>query len=95
MDAAALLDRDSDSDGLTDAFERLAGTNLLSGDTDADGLSDAYEAVQSHTDPLSGDTDRDGLSDTAELAAGSDAGRLPGSRGWSAPGCSRRTSATA
>ena len=81
MDAAALLDRDSDSDGLTDAFERLAGTNLLSGDTDADGLSDAYEAAQSHTDPLSGDTDRDGLSDTAELAAGSDAGRLPGVAG--------------
>ena len=81
MDAGALLDRDSDSDGLTDAFERLAGTNLLSGDTDADGLSDAYEAAQSHTDPLSGDTDRDGLSDAAELASGSDAGRLPGIAG--------------
>ena len=81
MDAGLLLDRDSDSDGLTDAFERLAGTNLLSGDTDADGLSDAYEAAQSHTDPLSGDTDRDGLSDTAELASGGDAGRLPGMAG--------------
>ena len=81
MDAGVPLDRDSDSDGLTDAFERLAGTNLLSGDTDADGLSDAYEAAQSHTDPLSGDTDRDGLSDTAELASGSDAGRLPGMAG--------------
>ena len=34
IDAGLLLDRDSDSDGLTDAFERLAGTNLLSGDTD-------------------------------------------------------------
>ena len=39
------LDRDSDSDGLTDAFEKLAGTNRLSGDTDADGLTDAYEAA--------------------------------------------------
>jgi hypothetical protein len=72
---------DSDADGLTDAFERLAGTSLLSADTDADGMSDAYEAAQSHTDPLSGDTDRDGVGDAAELAAGSDAGRLPGMAG--------------
>ena len=81
IDSGASLDRDTDFDGLTDTFEKLAGTNLRSGDSDSDGLSDAYEAVQSHTDPLSADTDRDALSDAAELASGSDAGRLPGIAG--------------
>ena len=81
IDGGEPLDRDTDSDGLTDAFEKLAGTNIRSGDSDSDGLSDAYEAVQSHTDPLAKDTDADGLADTAELASGSDAGRLPGIAG--------------
>ncbi len=69
---------DSDSDGLTDAFEKLAETGVKDKDSDDDGLSDSYEAVVSHTDPLREDTDSDGLADAAELAAGSDAGRLPG-----------------
>ena len=81
IDSGASLDRDTDLDGLTDTFEKLAGTNLRSGDSDSDGLSDAYEAVQSHTDPLAADTDRDALTDAAELASGSDAGRLPGIAG--------------
>jgi hypothetical protein len=81
IDGGMPLDRDTDHDGLTDAFEKLADTNLRSGDSDSDGLSDAYEAVQSHTDPLAADTDRDALPDAAELAAGSDAGRLPGIAG--------------
>lgn len=74
-------DKDTDHDGLTDDFEKLAGTDAKVTDTDADGLSDAYEAIQSHTDPLTGDTDADGLSDAAELAAGSDAGRIAGRAG--------------
>lgn len=74
-------DKDSDHDGLTDDFEKLAGTDTKQADTDADGLSDAYEAIQSHTDPLTGDTDADGLSDAAELAAGGDAGRIVGRAG--------------
>src|SRR6476661_2134389 len=34
---------DSDQDGLTDEFERLAGTDPLSADTDHDGIGDAAE----------------------------------------------------
>jgi hypothetical protein len=75
------LDVDTDRDGLTDAFEKLAGTNAKKADTDRDGLSDSYEALSSHTDPLSRDTDRDRVTDAAEIAAGSDAGRLPGTAG--------------
>ncbi|HEY0240854.1 MAG TPA: hypothetical protein VGC37_19655, partial [Friedmanniella sp.] len=53
-------DVDSDGDGLTDAFEKLAGTDPHSTDTDHDGLTDTYEATVSHTDPLDADTDHDG-----------------------------------
>jgi Bacterial TSP3 repeat len=74
-------DMDSDHDGLMDAFEKLAGTSATLADTDADSLPDGFEAVYSHTDPLSGDTDGDGVTDPAELAAGTDAGRLPGIAG--------------
>jgi hypothetical protein len=72
---------DTDHDGLTDAFEKLAGTNARLADTDRDGLSDTYEAISSHSDPLSGDTDHDHVTDAAEIAAGTDAGRLPGTAG--------------
>ena len=74
-------DRDTDSDGLTDAFEKLAGTNPSGADSDSDGLPDGYEAAESHTDPLSADGDRDGIPDGTELALGSNAGRLPGIAG--------------
>lgn len=74
-------DVDTDHDGLTDAFEKLAGTSSKLADTDGDGLDDGYEATTSHTDPLSADTDGDGISDPSEIAAGSDAGRLPGNAG--------------
>lgn len=72
---------DTDHDGLTDAFEKLAGTNPASADTDKDGLPDAFEAIKSHTDPLSADTDHDGISDSFELSAGSDPGKIPGVAG--------------
>lgn len=78
---AGEVDEDSDEDGLTDAFEALAGTEATKADTDGDGLSDGFEATTSHTDPTTADTDRDGASDQAEWAAGSDAGRLPGTAG--------------
>ena len=68
---------DQDGDGLTDAFEKLFGTDATKGDSDGDGLTDAYETSISHTDALSADTDRDGLTDAAEVAAGSDGGRAP------------------
>ena len=72
---------DTDKDGLTDAFENLAGTDPKSADTDKDGLPDAFEAIKSHTDPLTADTDKDGLSDPFEISSGSDPGKIPGVAG--------------
>jgi hypothetical protein len=66
---------DTDSDGLTDDFETLFGTDVNAADTDRDSLSDAYETATAHSDPLSADTDRDGLADALEVARGGDAGR--------------------
>ncbi len=83
---APLTAVDSDGDGLTDDFEKLAGTNAAAADSDADGLTDGYEALRSHTDPLAADTDHDGISDAAEIAAGSDAGTIPGIGGVSGLG---------
>jgi len=72
---------DTDHDGLTDAFEKLAGTSPTSADTDKDGLPDAFEAIKSHTDPLTADTDHDGISDPFEISAGTDPGKIPGVAG--------------
>jgi hypothetical protein len=83
---APLTAADTDGDGLTDAFEKLAGTNAAVADSDADGLTDGYEALRSHTDPLAADTDHDGVSDAAEIAAGTDAGTIPGIGGVSGLG---------
>ena len=74
-------DGDADADGLTDAFEKLAGTDAHKTDTDHDGLTDTYEATISHTDPLTADTDHDGTTDPDELTAGTDPGQLPGTAG--------------
>ncbi len=58
--------RDSDGDGLPDAFETLVlGTSTNAVDTDLDGLSDAEE-LSLGTDPTLADTDGDGLPDSAE-----------------------------
>lgn len=75
------VQQDTDADGLTDEFERLAGTKIDVADTDADGLSDGYEGVISRTDPLKADTDADGTPDAVEVAQGTDAGRLLGVAG--------------
>lgn len=82
IDAGQPVDggRDSDGDGLTDVFERLAQTDPFRPDSDVDGLSDAYEILQSRTDPLSFDTDRDRVPDATELALGTDPGQLTGPR---------------
>lgn len=61
---------DSDSDGLTDAEEKAAGTNINIADTDNDGLSDYEEVKIYHTNPLSADTDGDGYLDGAEVKSG-------------------------
>ena len=78
---AGVSSPDSDHDGLTNHFEKLAGTGKRKVDTDGDGMSDGYEALSSHTDPLRADTDRDGSSDVAELARHEDAGTVPGVAG--------------
>lgn len=61
------VEKDSDSDGLSDDLETLKGTNKLMPDTDADGLSDAEEAVTHNTNPLLADSDADGLNDGEEV----------------------------
>lgn len=61
---------DSDSDGLTDAEEKVAGTNINIIDTDNDGLSDYEEIKMYKTNPLSADTDGDGYLDGAEVKSG-------------------------
>jgi cell wall-associated NlpC family hydrolase len=66
---------DADSDGLTDEFERLLGTDPQDVDSDDDDLSDAFESTRSHTDPMAADTDADAVPDGVEVAEGSDPGR--------------------
>jgi len=72
---------DTDSDGLTDNEETLAGTNINLVDTDKDGLSD-YEEVRIYlTNPLNTDSDGDGYLDGAEVNSGynpNGTGKLPG-----------------
>ncbi len=62
-------DNDWDGDGLTNARETAAGTNLQNEDTDGDGITDGDE-IELGTDPLNPDTDGDGLLDGYELMAG-------------------------
>jgi hypothetical protein len=62
--------RDSDADGLTDVFERLAQTDAARTDTDGDGLLDGFEVSTSRSDPLLIDSDLDGFTDAAELRFG-------------------------
>jgi len=72
---------DTDGDGLTDAEEKIAGTNPNVVDTDGDGLSDYEEVKIYHTNPLNADTDGDGYLDGAEVKSGHNPngpGKLPG-----------------
>jgi Lysozyme like domain/Bacterial TSP3 repeat len=75
VEADPVPDVDVDADGLTDAFEKLIGTNARLADTDADGFSDSHEVFVARTDPLAAgnlirDTDADGLSDVTEKLLG-------------------------
>ena len=74
-DAEQVADVDADADGLTDAFEKLIGTNARLADSDADGFSDSHEVLVARTDPLAAgnrirDADADGLSDVTEKLLG-------------------------
>jgi len=63
---------DSDSDGLTDADEILAGTNPQEVDTDKDNLFDYDEVKVYQTNPVLADTDGDGYLDGDEVKNGFD-----------------------
>ena len=59
---------DSDSDGLSDAYEELVSlTNINNSDTDNDGLADGDEVNTYSTNPNSSDSDSDGFTDLYEL----------------------------
>ena len=59
---------DTDSDGLSDAYEELISeTDINKEDTDDDGLGDADEVNTYSTNPNSPDTDSDGFTDLYEL----------------------------
>jgi hypothetical protein len=64
--------QDSDADGLTDEFEKLARTDPLRADTDGDGVSDGHQLLTSRGRLGTGmvlDSDHDGIADWLELAA--------------------------
>jgi len=66
-DNIAVAPLDSDNDGISDAEERILGTNPFNSDTDDDGLSDYEEIMTYKTNPLLVDTDGDGLTDYEEI----------------------------
>jgi cell wall-associated NlpC family hydrolase len=70
--AAFLGGKDSDADGLTDAYEQQKGLNPADRDSDHDNLPDGYETVVTHTNPLLQDSDSDGLQDAFEIPRGLD-----------------------
>lgn len=61
---------DTDSDGLPDVWEQIAGTDRTLADTDSDGLTDAEEFHLYLTKPLEADTDLDGFADGTEISSG-------------------------
>lgn len=62
---------DTDGDGLTNARERMLGTDPGDADTDHDGVRDSAE-LNLGTDPLDADSDEDGIADGEETIAGVD-----------------------
>jgi hypothetical protein len=73
--------RDSDGDGLTDDFEKLARTDPLRADSDGDGISDGQEFIASggRGTGLTVDSDHDGVADWLEAdAVAAASARVPG-----------------
>lgn len=58
---------DPDDDGLSNADEVAACTDMATADTDGDGLDDGQEVNTHDTDPTAVDSDGDGLGDAAEV----------------------------
>ncbi len=73
--------RDSDGDGLTDAFEEELGTDPLVADSDGDGLLDGQEVGDTDgdgtIDALDPDDDGDGVPTSEELGRDTDGDRIP------------------
>ena len=63
---------DFDEDGLSNAGEYQAGSDVRNPDTDGDGVTDGAEVHTHGTDPVNEDSDGDGLSDGWELVRGLD-----------------------
>lgn len=61
---------DEDNDDLSNADERVAGTDPNNADTDNDGLEDGEEVNKYESDPLEEDTDGDGLKDGDDVDEG-------------------------
>ena len=62
-----------DGDGISDAREKILGTNPNKKDTDGDGLEDGEELdAEVNTDPLKFDTDGDFVNDGKEMSDGTD-----------------------
>lgn len=68
----ALIDPDTDGDGLTDSEEATHGTDPDNPDTDGDGLSDYDEVITHGTNPLNPDSDGDTLLDGEEITQETD-----------------------
>ena len=58
---------DTDTDGLSDEQETLAGTDPTNADSDDDGMPDGGEALILGTNPLSNDSDGDQIYDKVEV----------------------------
>ncbi|MFH1427843.1 MAG: CAP domain-containing protein [Patescibacteria group bacterium] len=70
VDEDLTISIDSDADGLSDAEEKILGTDPYNADTDNDDLSDLAEVKTYKTNPLDPDTDGDGIKDGAEVKHG-------------------------
>jgi hypothetical protein len=69
---SAVVDVDTDEDGLSDAEEVELNTDAALADTDEDGLTDGQEVLEIGTAPLAPDTDGDGILDGDEVVQGTD-----------------------
>ncbi|UDQ96762.1 PA14 domain-containing protein [Lentisphaerota bacterium WC36G] len=67
LDEYIAWDKDSDGDGLTNAYELEHGTDMNNADSDNDGINDYDEINKYNTDPNNADSDGDGISDGDEV----------------------------
>lgn len=63
----AIVQGESDNDGLSDAFEISIGSDPSDADTDGDGINDGLEFKAHGTSPIKLDSDLDGCPDNTEI----------------------------